>query len=419
MATRPTSATATWVSLLGLLAFLACVAWLRTTGWDQERMGLVAMVATALPMMLAEVLVRKVHRRASTGLDLDREPLARSWARLGTKLLGLGLTLGVLAFVYTFIPEYQRSFYGPAWKGLALCWPYLLAGGLPYAAWVDRRMADPHDAYWQLGRFVLGHGEDLKRDALKQHVLGWVIKGFYLPMMFAYTSDAVHDLANWRLEHVFSTPPSLVSFVAKLSLAVDLVFVVIGYSLTLRLIDSHIRTSNPLAWGWVVTLVLYTPFWGLVGKRYFLYDDGHSWTYFFGDSVVILHVWAALIVTCKLCWAWSNMVFGTRFSNLTNRGVLTHGPYGITKHPSYVSKNLAWWLLSVPFLHDEGSGAAAQMCLGLLGVNLLYVLRAKAEEHHLSEDPDYVAYAEWMDEHGAFRWVGRLAPWFRYRAPKG
>jgi hypothetical protein len=35
-------------------------------------------------------------------------------------------------------------------------------------------------------------------------------------------------------------------------------------------------------------------------------------------------------------------------------------------------------------------------CAALLGINVIYYLRAKTEERHLSNDPDYVAYSNWM-----------------------
>ena len=47
-------------------------------------------------------------------------------------------------------------------------------------------------------------------------------------------------------------------------------------------------------------------------------------------------------------------------------------------------------------------------CLLLLGLNLIYALRAKTEERHMSNDPDYVVYANWIDEHGIFRWIRRV-----------
>ncbi len=116
-------------------------------------------------------------------------------------------------------------------------------------------------------------------------------------------------------------------------------------------------------------------------------------------------------------YALSAVVFGCRFSNLTHRGVLTNGPFRLTKHPAYVSKNISWWLISVPFVSNEGPVEAITMCVLLLGVNAIYFARAKTEERHLSWDPDYVAYALWIEENGIFRWVGRLLPFVRYRPP--
>jgi hypothetical protein len=47
-------------------------------------------------------------------------------------------------------------------------------------------------------------------------------------------------------------------------------------------------------------------------------------------------------------------------------------------------------------------------CLLLLGLNLIYALRAKTEERHLSADLDYVAYANWIDQHGILRWTRHI-----------
>jgi hypothetical protein len=56
----------------------------------------------------------------------------------------------------------------------------------------------------------------------------------------------------------------------------------------------------------------------------------------------------------------------------------------------------------------------------LLGlVNLVYYVRARTEEQHLSRDPTYVAYALWINEHGLLRGLSRLLPFARYRVPGG
>lgn len=105
-------------------------------------------------------------------------------------------------------------------------------------------------------------------------------------------------------------------------------------------------------------------------------------------------------------YGWTAASFGIRFSNLTNRGIITSGPYRFTKHPAYVSKNISWWLISIPFLSADGSAfTALQLCLGLAGINLICLLRAKTEERHLSQDPAYRAYAAYIRDHGIFRWI--------------
>ncbi len=66
-----------------------------------------------------------------------------------------------------------------------------------------------------------------------------------------------------------------------------------------------------------------------------------------------------------------------------------------------------------------GPGEAARHALMLLVLNGVYFLRARAEERHLSEDPRYVAYALWMNDHGLLRHLGRWFSCLRYVPPKG
>jgi hypothetical protein len=71
-----------------------------------------------------------------------------------------------------------------------------------------------------------------------------------------------------------------------------------------------------------------------------------------------------------------------------------------------VAKNISWWLISIPFLPADGSPfTALQLCLGLAGINAIYVLRARTEERHLSQDPVYREYAAYIRQNGIFRWL--------------
>jgi protein-S-isoprenylcysteine O-methyltransferase Ste14 len=84
--------------------------------------------------------------------------------------------------------------------------------------------------------------------------------------------------------------------------------------------------------------------------------------------------------------------FRTALFNLTYRGVITHGPYRLTRHPAYVAKNLFWWSVSLPFLSPTGSMVDCIRNTAILAmVSAVYWWRAKAEERHLlAEDASTV-----------------------------
>jgi hypothetical protein len=54
-------------------------------------------------------------------------------------------------------------------------------------------MEEPRDGYWVTGCLVLGLWEEVHPATLRQHALGWLVKGFFLPLMFV---DLVDD-AGW------------------------------------------------------------------------------------------------------------------------------------------------------------------------------------------------------------------------------
>ena len=87
-------------------------------------------------------------------------------------------------------------------------------------------------------------------------------------------------------------------------------------------------------------------------------------------------------------------------------------PFGAALRPRqdaqfYIAKNLAWWLTAVPFIVVGDPLDAIRRCMLLLFLNGVYYLRARTEEAHLSQDPTYVQYAQWISRHGLFRWPRR------------
>ncbi|MBU6253525.1 MAG: protein-S-isoprenylcysteine methyltransferase, partial [Alphaproteobacteria bacterium] len=101
----------------------------------------------------------------------------------------------------------------------------------------------------------------------------------------------------------------------------------------------------------------------------------------------------------------------------THRGIITHGPYAVTKHPAYVAKVLFWWLSVLPFCVTTGKPSdMIRNCAAMAGISGIYYWRAKTEEAHLSDDPIYRAYASWIAHHGLF---ARIKNWGRrWAAPK-
>ncbi len=197
----------------------------------------------------------------------------------------------------------------------------------------------------------------------------------------------------------------------------DLLFATVGYVLSFRIIDTHIRTAEPTMLGWAVALFCYEPFYSLFGRQYLKYDEGYGFGAWLEPWPIFRWVWAAIILSLIGIYMLATVNFGVRFSNLTHRGILTDGPYRLCKHPAYVCKNLSWWFVSIPFIGHHGALEALRHSLLLAGINFIYFMRARTEEAHLSRDPTYVEYALWMNEHGLLRFLGKGIPLLRYKPP--
>jgi protein-S-isoprenylcysteine O-methyltransferase Ste14 len=94
-------------------------------------------------------------------------------------------------------------------------------------------------------------------------------------------------------------------------------------------------------------------------------------------------------------YAWATLALGLRASNLTNRGIVTTGPYRWIRHPAYVAKNLSWWIGATPLFLKFACTDPRRLVPAILGTAAwsgIYVLRALTEERHLGSDPDYQAY---------------------------
>ncbi|HEX7965642.1 MAG TPA: isoprenylcysteine carboxyl methyltransferase [Gammaproteobacteria bacterium] len=414
MQTLPKSAVHGAVPLLGLAAFAAGVLVVRALApWGEVALaGLLLVGVVGAALVGAEFL----GPRSDNGLDAARH--APSLERTAVKLLGFLGTLAFLALGYLLFPVYSDPLYGPFFAMLPWLVPAWLVAAVPYFYLVDRRMREPHDGYWQMGQLLRLRWREVDRAIFAQHVLGWLVKGFFLPLMFGYLGLGLEKI----LDYGAGLPGESRSWYVLASNGmyfVDVTLAAVGYLATLRIAGSHIRSAEPTLLGWAVALACYQPFWGMLSERYLAYRGAHDWQDWAAGLPALYIGWGGVILLLTAVYLWATLAFGCRFSNLTHRGILTNGPYRFSKHPAYLAKNLSWWLVAVPFLAEGGAWDGALRCLMLLGVNALYWLRARTEERHLSRDPVYVQYALWMEEHGLLRPVTRL-PGFgflRYRVP--
>lgn len=269
-----------------------------------------------------------------------------------------------------------------------------------------------------------------KNRRIKTTLLAMIVKGFFTPLMIGFVTGHLNSISKAWLTHKhlptmdYKTPagssflkvldlwwhnvgtrladliPSLhdlgqlvqpwlwtrQDFSWGLGLFYDIIFAVdcgwalVGYGLESRWLGNKTRSVEPTAFGWLVCLSCYPPFNNVLGT-YLPLDNGPS---VIVNDDVLLGLRAA---TCFLfsIYAAATVAFGPRFSNLTNRGIVTRGPYRFVRHPAYLCKCSAWWLEHIPTINLTKAFFLSLLCFW-------YGLRAWTEERHLSADPDYVAY---------------------------
>jgi len=404
----PRSATPFSVGLLGMLAGLLTLWLVRdSTALDGATRSTVACLAIIATVGAYELLVARVYLRPSAGLT-RRALRSLNIARVAMRLASLACIYAGIGALYWLLPEYHGLFYRPFWSLIGTLAPYVAVAAPFYFAWMDTHQRETGDAYLLLARLLLRGERPSNWRPLREMLAGWMVKAFFLPLMTVYLSANAAQL-NASLSAALNAPFSLATFrfMYDLSFAMDLMFGTVGYLCTLRILDSHVRSAEPTTLGWLVALICYQPFWSLISSQYIRYEGSMFWDNWLISMPVLRIVWGSVIVALLLCYACATMSFGLRFSNLTNRGIITSGPYRLTKHPAYIAKNLSYWMVSVPFIEPLGWQVALMHCAALVAVNLVYFVRAKTEEKHLMNDPDYRAYAEWIARNGVFAKITR------------
>ena len=240
--------------------------------------------------------------------------------------------------------------------------------------------------------------------AAKQAALALLLKFFFAPLMINWCLGHLGDMTN-SLVNLWNTlgdgatgrllfDSSLFWASFQLILFVDTLLFTLGYIIETPALNNRIRSVDPTFFGWFICLACYPPFNGF--KSQFFPCQSSDFPSFNSD---LAHFTANItILVAMAIYSWASVALAFKASNLTNRGIVGHGPYAFVRHPAYAAKNLAWWIGAIPGLIGvftiEGY-PAGMFFVGLFGWTLVYVLRALTEERHLLMlDNGYAQYMQ-------------------------
>lgn len=352
--------------------------------WESARLLVVGTIAAGLIPTLAAQRPRWRRDDAASHRGRTR---AKCWS------LVAGL-LAILAYAQTMTAFGVQPF-GAFVADYALALPALLLLVPVYVRWADARLQDPEDGYFAFGECLIRR-RSFRWAEQRAFLLAWLVKIAFVPFMYGALVMAAEQLVSTHLQ---LTPARVIGWLFMFGLVFDLIIGTSGYLFASKLLGNEVRSTDSTWSGWLVCMVCYPP---LLGWFQLVYrqSDKVIWDNWLTPGEPLYWVWAALVTGTWLIYWLSTASFGLRFSNLSWRGLVSIGPYRWTKHPAYLSKNIYWWLHTVPFVGVDGWGDLARNVLGLCCLSLVYYLRAKTEERHLMRFPEYAAYARWIEREG-------------------
>jgi len=383
------------------------------------------------------------------------------WEKVFWRYVSVTAVMSIMYVIYRWHPYYQRPQFRPWHPFFETAYMVWLAGGIPYVMITLRKFGgrkmdftDGAVMYLLWGRGIyywLFEGCRWPRHIwsnrrMRVTVLSLGVKAFFTPLMTIFMSEHANNIWSMWLRrrgttaltpdqvkdmnvgdlmtvvdrwwvYIQETAPKIIpsmqnvvdffnlstwapgdkyywaDFYYQLLFFVDCIWALTGYAAESRWLNNKTRSVEPTGFGWMVALMCYPPFNDISGTYFPL---GRGQLIFSEDMAWICRL---LMLAAFTIYVWATLAFGPTFSNLTNRGIITRGPYAFIRHPAYACKNFAWWMEYLPYLQGWST------VFWLIAWNIIYGLRAWTEERHLSRDPDYRVYkkkVKWAALPGVF-----------------
>lgn len=237
----------------------------------------------------------------------------------------------------------------------------------------------------------------------KTAILAWIVKWFFAPLMIFWLTGHIFNMTNniyGATQHLSLLSSDFLIFFNQYFfhmafsaiLFFDVLFFTLWYLLEGSLFKNKIKSVEPTILWWFVALAAYPPINNATNTLLWWYstDFPQFWNMYF-------HIFFNILILISMgIYSRASISLWLKASNLTNRWIITSGPYKYLRHPAYVCKNFAWWIGGLPILITALTQWDIKTFfyafLSLSWWSFIYYLRAKTEENHLSSDPDYIKY---------------------------
>lgn len=357
------------------------------------------------------------NRPAQTTVDvLDRTM---------TKFFGVLLGIGFIFFLVWLFPAYDNATnMSRLREAVVPVLVFVVPVSFALIWFTEHVLGEKRDGTFQLGLLARGRWRAIDWPVFFDGVREWLLRCFFLLINFY---AAVWYIANLRENGLPDISGDFATFITRLDLAIFGMIVcsiLPGYIFASRLIRTELKKVDRTWFGWAINLSCYPPVNAAVFGAWVRYmpssevSAGYgmpAWAYHTISTPLVMYAVAALIIFFAFIHLWGEAIVGIRAANISMRGLITTGPFRITKHPIYVSKCFQWACLYFPVLNALGVLNMIQSGILFLLVCAIYGGRALSEERLLATDPNYVKYGFFMDEKSIFAFVGRWVPFMTFK----